>query len=195
MSSKKNKISLEFMAEHAALMLKQQADPERERRSDIFASVFYKKYKKMLHSIPDTWSDAVKKISSIMLDILPYVFCGPYETRYFASMDFDDFFDKCLQEKFAEVSEFPGIEYIDICINEKKFSKKELELKIKKNLLKLQDPDSCCVKDIWASMLYLNEAVFLLFSDELDEREAEGMPQIDLRKRKDWIPKIKAVYP
>ena len=175
------------------------ADEELNNKSLKMQQQFYEKYHDILATAPEQPAAKIKYLSEIMLCIAPYMFTGDWSTRYFAFMDFEDFFTlefDAAVRKYQEINSIPDetnklpVMQIPLCRLEE-----ELSVCLKTLISLIQEKNTGdCGKVIRQTvcLFHIYHSIFFMFSDELDARISQGFPPLNCYERINWMPPFPA---
>ena len=156
---------------------------------------FYGKYQDILAAAPELPAARIKYLSEVLLRLYPYMFSGDWETRYFAFMDFEDFFTFEFDPAVCKYKEINSISdgTINLPVIQSPCSEPEEELRdCLKTLISLipEKNTGDCSKIVRQAdrLFHIYYSILLMFSDELDARINQGLPQLNCYERVNWMP-------
>lgn len=174
-------------------------------RSIIMQQQFKEKYRDILAEAPAFPATAkIKYVAEIMLSLVPYLFNGCWETRFFALMDFEDMLFLELNmavKKYRETNPVPTETYPDL-FWQLKIEHNELEESLCSSLKSLitciQDTNQEDCDEIVTQAARISDIYYLvsnMFNDELETRVEQGLPSLNCYDRAKWIPSFLASWP
>lgn len=151
-------------------------------------NMFAYKYRHITSKFDTDAKVCLNEVSMIMREIIPHMFNGSYEERYFANMDYEDFFEKYFEKQLCRIADRkPESEFMKLYKENTRHSAEQIQNLLMQEMTEINICQKEEITNHWGMILYLNYEIFELFSDELDKRVNDNKPSLDFQNRMNWI--------